>query len=40
VQFEVECDLQQYEKKVEITKGIHLLNLLDENNFKDVQKPS
>jgi len=40
VQFEVECDFVWYENKVEITKGIHLLNLLNENNPKGVQKPS
>jgi hypothetical protein len=40
VQFEVECDLSQYENKVEIIEGIHLLNLLSENNLEGVKKPS
>jgi len=30
----------QYENKVEITKGFHLLNIPNENNFEGVQKPS
>ncbi len=30
----------QYENKVKTTKGIHLLNLLSENNIENVQKPS
>jgi hypothetical protein len=40
VQFEVECGAMQYENKVETIEGIHLLNLLSENNPKGVQKPS
>jgi len=40
VQFEVDCDLYQYENEVEITKGIHSLNLMDENNPMDIQKSS
>jgi hypothetical protein len=32
-------DFVQYENKVEKTEGIHLLNLLGENNPKGVQKP-
>jgi len=36
----MECDPMQYENKVETTYGIHLLNLLDENNPIGVQKPS
>jgi hypothetical protein len=40
MQFEVECDLRQYENKAQITKGIQSLNLLGENNPKNVQKPS
>jgi hypothetical protein len=35
----VESDPMQYENKVGITEGIHLLNLQGENNFKKVQKP-
>jgi hypothetical protein len=34
----VECGLWQYKNKVEITKGIHSLNLLGENNPKGVLK--
>jgi hypothetical protein len=30
----------QYENKVETIEGIHLLNLLGENNPKGVKKPS
>jgi hypothetical protein len=30
----------QFENKVKKIKGIHLLNLLGENNSKSVQKPS
>ncbi len=40
VQFELECDLVPYDNKVEIVKGIHMLNLLGENNPEGVQKPS
>jgi hypothetical protein len=36
----MECDLMQYENKVEIIEGIHLLNFQAENNPKGVQKPS
>jgi hypothetical protein len=36
----VECDLVRYENNVEITDGIHSLNILGENYFKGVQKPS
>jgi len=32
VQFGVECDPMQYENKVGITKGIHLLNFQVENS--------
>jgi hypothetical protein len=34
----VKCDLVQYGNKVETIEGIHLLNLLDENNFERVKK--
>jgi hypothetical protein len=34
----VDCDLYQYENKVEIIKGIYSLNCLGENNLGDVQK--
>jgi hypothetical protein len=34
VQFDMECDLVQYESKIEIIMGIHLQNLLGENNLK------
>jgi hypothetical protein len=37
VQFEVECDLVQYEIKAKTTEGIHWLNLLSENNFEGVE---
>jgi hypothetical protein len=40
MQFEVEYGHVWYENKVKTTKGIHLLNLLGENNFEGVQKPS
>jgi hypothetical protein len=40
VKFDVECDLVQYENKVEIIMRIHLLNLLGENNLRGVRKPS
>jgi hypothetical protein len=40
VQFNMECDLMWYENKVEITVGIHLQNLMGENNFGGVQIPS
>ncbi len=40
VQFEVECDLVQYENKIETTEEIHKLNLLGENILEGVQKPS
>jgi hypothetical protein len=36
----MECDLVQYEKKVEIIAKIHSQNLLGENNLERVQKPS
>jgi hypothetical protein len=36
VQFEVECDLVQYDNKVETIERIHLLNLLGENSFEGV----
>ncbi len=36
----MECAPMWYENKVETIKGIHLLNLLNENNPKGVQKPS
>jgi hypothetical protein len=32
--FNMECDLVQYENKVEITTRIHSWNLLGENNIK------
>jgi hypothetical protein len=38
MQFEVECDFVWYENKVEITKGIHSLNLFGEKNLEGVQK--
>jgi len=40
VKFAVECDLMQYENKVGTIEGIHLLNLQNEYNFENVQKPS
>jgi len=40
VQFDVECDIMQYENKVETTIRIHLQNLWSENNFEGLQKPS
>ncbi len=40
VEFNVEYDLMQYENKVETIMGIHSWNLLNENNFRSVQKPS
>jgi len=40
VQFDVECDLVQYENKVETSMGIHSRNLLGERSFGGVQKPS
>jgi hypothetical protein len=40
MQFGVECDPVRYENKVKITKKIHSLNLLSENNVENVQKPS
>jgi len=40
VQFDVRCNLVQYGNKVEIIVGIHLQNLMGENNRKGVQKPS
>jgi hypothetical protein len=36
----MECDLMQYDSKVETIVGIHLWNLWNENNFGSVQKPS
>jgi hypothetical protein len=36
----VECDLVQYENKVETVVKIHSHNLLGENNFEIFQKPS
>ncbi len=36
----MKCDPMWYEIKVESIKGVHLLNLLNENNPKGVQKPS
>jgi hypothetical protein len=36
----MECDLMWYENKVETTMRIHFQNLMDENNFRCVQKPS
>jgi len=40
MQFKVECDHVRYENKIKKIEGIHSLNLLGENNPKDVQKPS
>ncbi len=40
VEYEMECDLVRYENKVETTMGIHSWNLLGENGFRGVQKPS
>jgi hypothetical protein len=40
VRFDMECDLVQYENKVETIVGIHLWNLLLEVNFEGVQTPS
>jgi hypothetical protein len=36
----MECDHVQYENKVETIERIHSLNLLGENSFENVQKPS
>jgi hypothetical protein len=36
----VEYGLMQYENKIEIIKGIHLLSFLNEKNLESVQKPS
>ncbi len=36
----MECDLVQYEKKVETIAKIHSHNLLGENNLEYFQKPS
>ncbi len=36
----MERDPMWYENKIETIKGVHLLNLLNENNPKGVQKPS
>jgi hypothetical protein len=40
IQFKVEWDPKQYENKVETIEGTHSLNLLNENNLEDAQKPS
>ncbi len=40
MQFNVECDFMQYDNKVETIVRIHLRNLLGENNFGSVQRPS
>jgi hypothetical protein len=40
LQFDVECDIVQYENIVETTMGIHLQNLVGENNLLSVQNPS
>jgi hypothetical protein len=40
MQFDMGCDLAQYGNKVETNIGIHLHNLLGENSFEGVQKPS
>jgi hypothetical protein len=40
VQFNVGCDIEWYRNKIETIVGIHLHNLLGENNFESVQKPS
>jgi hypothetical protein len=40
VQFEVKCDFVQYENKIETIKGIHVLNLMGENNLERVKKTS
>jgi hypothetical protein len=40
MQFNVECDFMQYDNKVETIVRIHFWNLLGENNFGSVQKPS
>jgi hypothetical protein len=39
VQFDMGCDIAQYDIKVEPTVGIHLQNLLGENSFEGVQTP-
>jgi hypothetical protein len=36
VQFNVECDLAQYENKVKTTRGIHAWKILGENNIGGV----
>jgi hypothetical protein len=38
--FDMECDLVQYENKVETTVGIHSWNILGESSLKGVQRPS
>jgi hypothetical protein len=40
VQFDMGCDLVQYGNKVETIAGIHLQNLLGENNLKGFLKTS
>jgi len=40
VQFDMECDLEQYESKVETIVGIHSQSFLGEKNLRNVQKPS
>jgi hypothetical protein len=40
VQFDMGCDLTQYEIKVKTIVGIHLQNLFGENSFKGFQTPS
>jgi hypothetical protein len=40
VQFDMGCDIERYGNKVETTMKIHLQNLLGENYFESVQKPS
>jgi hypothetical protein len=36
----MECDLEQYENKVETIVGIHLDSFTNVNNFRGVRKPS
>jgi len=39
MQFDVKCDLMQYDNKIETIVGIHLWNFLDEIVFGGFQKP-
>jgi hypothetical protein len=39
-QSDMECDLKQYESKVETIVGIHLQSFMGVNSFEGVRKPS